>query len=101
MEPRNVLIAVSVGEDPRSSMRDSIHSNLSLFNNNLRLLSYLQALLNDCQGIGRGIVAPALLSKSVIDSTMQVIHVLPISSRHLPRHTRTIPNLKTRKKNGQ
>ncbi len=37
MEPRVVPIAASVGEDPRSSMGESVHSNLSLLSNNLSI----------------------------------------------------------------
>ena len=44
MEPRSVLITLSTGKDPRSSLGESIHSSLSLLSNNLQLLSYTRAL---------------------------------------------------------
>ncbi len=58
MELRSVPITASVGEDPRSSsVGESIHSNLSLLNNDLILPSYLWELLSDCQQTSRGVVA--------------------------------------------
>jgi hypothetical protein len=44
MEPTSVPIALSSGEDSRSSMGESVLLNLSLLSNNLQLLSYTQAL---------------------------------------------------------
>jgi hypothetical protein len=86
MELRIVPIVVSVMEDPgSSSMEESIHSNLSLLNNNLELPSYLWAILSDCQQTGRGVVASTLLFKRVIDSTAQVdlctIYLFVVSSK--------------------
>jgi hypothetical protein len=75
LEPRSALIAVSAGEDSKSSMGESIHSDLSLLNNYLQLPSYLRGLFCDYQQTGRGGVASTISTTS-----MRLNALLPVDT---------------------
>ena len=65
MEPGSVSIALSAGKDPRSSVGESIHLNLSLLSNDLQLISYTRALDLSLRWVANNVASTLLLKSHV------------------------------------